>query len=60
MPRYSHQLGLGFTVESDNEDGNDITPEMIRRALLERMKDLVGDEALEACLPPMDTDEIEE
>ena len=61
MPRYSHQLLLAFTVESEAESGDDITPEQIKDAVYRRFRDCTdNDEWLEACLPPNDTEEIEE
>jgi hypothetical protein len=61
MPRFNHMVTLAFEVISDREDGEDVTPEMLRHALLRRMIGLDEDKAWEeACLPIEDTYEMED
>lgn len=61
--RYNHMVSIAFTVISDEPDGSDLTPRMLRAALLKRLADLETtvheNEWLEACLPPLDTYEEE-
>jgi len=40
MDRFNHQCSIGFTVISEDEDGDDFTPAMLRAALLKRIDDL--------------------
>jgi hypothetical protein len=40
MPRFNHQCSIGFTVLSDDKDGEDFTPAMLRAALQTRIDDL--------------------
>lgn len=40
MPKFNHQCAIGFTVISENEDGEDFTPALLRAALLERIRGL--------------------
>ena len=51
MTRYSHMFDIAFSVESDREDASDVTPAMMRAALLQRVKDVFDDsgEWQEAC-----------
>lgn len=59
MPRYNHACSIAFEVISDDPDGNDITPAMLKTALERRIQDVFVDsgEWAEACLPPYDTHE---
>ena len=60
MARFNHALSLGFTVLSDDPEGEDITVKMIRKALEERIFEIDRhNEWQEACLPPWDTFELE-
>jgi hypothetical protein len=61
MPRFNHQCSIGFTVLSDNEDGEDFTPEMLRAALLQRIADLdrAGADEWREAVAIEDTDENE-
>lgn len=62
MPRYNHAVSLAFSVISNDPEGEDITPDMIKEALYRRVIDLdsAGDlEWLEATCPPWDTYEEE-
>lgn len=61
MPRFNHAFDIAFSLESEREDASDVTPEIIRQALLKRIRDLdaAGDgEWIEACAVPWDTYEI--
>ena len=59
--RYNHAVSLAFEVISNDEYGADITPAMLREALLQRMVNLDSDaEWLDATMPPYDTMEHEE
>lgn len=60
MPRYNHMFDIAFSLESDDCDAKDVTPAMLRAALLKRIDTLdASGEWLEArglC----DTYEVEE
>jgi len=38
--RYNHAYDIGFSLESNHPKGEDVTPDMLRTALLNRIKDL--------------------
>jgi hypothetical protein len=38
MPKYSHGFDIAFEVISDQEDGDDVTPEMVTQAIKRRLK----------------------
>jgi len=60
MPRYNHMFDVAFSLESNKEDGSDVTHAMLRAALLKRIEDLdASGEWLEAC-GLCDTYEVEE
>lgn len=40
MPKYSHVYSVAFSLESDHAEGEDVTPEMLRAALMKRVSDL--------------------
>ena len=61
--KYNHAYDICFSLESNHEFGEDVTPDMLRTALLNRIKDL--DKANEwgeihANSVPFDTYEVEE
>lgn len=58
MP-YNHAVTLAFEVVSEDFYGDDITPEMLKAALIKRIEsmDKTGEWA-EACLPPYDTHKV--
>lgn len=60
--KFNHLLSLGFEVESNDPDGEDITWEMVFLAAMERLISLVsiGEEWKEAVLPPEETYEKDE
>jgi hypothetical protein len=49
MPRYSHAYDFAFEVTSETEDGSDVTPSMLRAALIDRAARLPDTEIPEAC-----------
>lgn len=56
MPRYNHAYDLAFSLVSNHERGDDVTPEMFRAALVARMEDLDASNAWgEALGCPFDT-----
>jgi hypothetical protein len=56
MTTYSHAYDLAFEVESSDETGEDVTPAMLRAALLRRIASLdAANEWLEACGAPFDS-----
>ena len=56
MKKYNHAVTLAFEVISEDPNGNDITPAMLKEALLQRMVNLDTDGAwIEAIYPPYDT-----
>ena len=57
--KYNHAYDIAFEVISDTEDGSDVTPEMLRSAILKRLNGMDDDELLEACGAPFDTDNTE-
>lgn len=59
MPRYNHASDIAFSLESDHPEGDDITPQQFRHAILARLAALVDDELLEAVGTPFDTHAIE-
>lgn len=71
MPRYNHAFDIAFSVISDDPGGDDVTPAMLKEALLKRIADLdasydpanpsdKGGEWLEAVGVPFDTYEEED
>ncbi len=38
--KYNHAYDICFSLESNTESGEDVTPDMLRTALLNRIKDL--------------------
>lgn len=59
---YEHIYVIAFTVKgSESPDGEDVTPQQLRAAVLARVNDLgERDEWLEAVGDPIDTEEREE
>ncbi len=56
MPKYNHAFDVAFSLVSNDPDGNDITPDMLKAALLKRISDLdAAEEWKEACGSPWDT-----
>ena len=61
-PRYNHACTLAFDgIISNDPNGDDITSEMLREALLRRIADLDEEDSwCEACLAPFDSYEMDE
>ena len=59
MTKFNHMYDIAFTVISNTEDGSDVTPAMLRAALLKRAVEIAEDEFIEAC-GLCDTYEMEE
>jgi len=49
MPRFNHAYDFAFEVLSDDFYAKDVTPAMIRQALIERATRISDDEIMEAC-----------
>jgi len=49
MTKFNHMYDIAFIVISNTEDGSDVTPAMLRAALLKRAAELAEDEFIEAC-----------
>ena len=59
--KYNHAVTLAFEVISDDPNGEDFTPAILREALLRRMVNLdIGNEWVEAIGAPHDTHEEDE
>jgi hypothetical protein len=48
MPKYNHAYDIAFEVISERDDAEDVTPAMIRTALLERINRLTDAELIDA------------
>lgn len=60
MSRYSHLFSIGYSIDSDTEDGSDITPEQHAEAIIARVKDsLAHGEVHEMVGVPMETTPVE-
>mgnify|MGYP000577908318 CR=1 FL=1 len=54
--KFNHAFDLAFEVISNQEDGEDVTPEMLKEGLLKRIENMdLANEWLEACGGPFDT-----
>lgn len=49
MTRFNHMYDMAFSLESGTDDGSDVTPAMLRAALLRRINTLTDAELFEAC-----------
>lgn len=58
MKAYNHAFTIAFSVETLDEEGN-VKPEALEVALLRRIRELEGDELIEATGCPFDTYEFE-
>ena len=59
--KYNHAVALAFEVISEDPDGEDFTPAMLKEALLQRMVNLdIWNEWVEAIGAPYDTYEEDE
>jgi len=48
MPKFNHAYDFAFEVISERDDAEDVTPAMIRAALLERVNRLTDEELISA------------
>ncbi len=56
VKRYNHAYDVAFSLVSNNPEGKDVTPAMLRAALLRRVADLdANDQWEEAVGAPFDT-----
>lgn len=59
MARYNHAYDIAFSVVSETPDGSDVTPAMLKEAMLKRIRQLDEQAAYggweEACGAPYDT-----
>lgn len=49
MPKFNHMYDIAFTIVSEAEDGSDVTPAMLREALLKRAAEMADEDFPEAC-----------
>jgi hypothetical protein len=40
MPKFNHMFDIAFSLDSDSEDASDVTPAMLRDALIRRIAGL--------------------
>ena len=59
MTSYDHAFTISFSVRSDTPDASDITPAILRAAIVRRLASLPDDEMLEAVGEPFDSYEID-
>ena len=59
MKTYNHALTIGFEIISNNEDGDDITSEMVNSALLRRISDLTDSGYMLDAIDVFDTYEVQ-
>ena len=59
MKTYNHALTIGFEIISNNEDGDDITSEMVNSALLRRINDLTDSGYMLDAIDVFDTYEVQ-
>jgi hypothetical protein len=55
MKMYNHAYSIAFSVVSKHPEGDDITPQQFRHAILKSLAALVDDELMEALGAPFDT-----
>jgi|JRYH01.1.fsa_nt_gb hypothetical protein len=55
VAQFNHAYSFAFEVLSHNEDGEDVTPDMLRAALLARIQKLSDEDLAQACDAPWDT-----
>lgn len=60
QPEYSHACTIAFTVISKHPKGEDFTPEMLKEALLARIRSMSPEEWIEAVGAPFDTYKVPE
>lgn len=61
MPRFNHAFDIAFEVITDDPEGENVTPAILKAALLKRIENLDEDDSwLEAAGAPFDTYEVDE
>lgn len=63
MAKYNHAFTIAFSLESDHPTGDDVTGEMLAKALQKKIEELDSDGDIawmEACDAPFDTYEVED
>lgn len=55
---YCHAFDIAFELVSSDQSGEDVTPEMLRKALQVRLNTMSDVEIVEACGAPFDTFEM--
>ena len=59
MPKYNHLFSIAFSVVSEDADANDVTDEMLREALRDRLRCIDEDDMVNACNNEQDTYEMD-
>lgn len=57
-PGHNHAYEFSFSITSDKEDASDVTPEMLRSALIEQLNRLTDADMMERCVIWDTTEEI--
>lgn len=60
MSKYDHAYTFGFSLQSNDAGGEDVTAEQLRDAIVKALARMNDVELLENCGYPFDTYEIEE
>ena len=60
MVRWNLAYDIAFSLISSGPDGNDVTPSLVRTAILCRLNDLSDDELMESIGAPFDSYEMED
>ena len=55
MPAFNHAFDIAFSLVSSDPKAADVTPQMLRAALIARLQSLPDDQLLEAVGAPFDT-----
>ncbi len=55
MPAFNHAFDIAFSLVSSDACASDVTPQMLRTALIARLQALSDNELLEAVGAPFDT-----
>jgi hypothetical protein len=60
MSKYDHAYAFGFSVQSNDEGGEDVTADQLRDAIVKALARMDDVDLLENCNAPFDTYEISE
>ncbi len=58
-PRFNHAYALAFSVETEDETGEHVPPDVIRQGILQRISDLSDEDLKEAVGVPHDSYKLE-